>query len=375
MIAKLQISDLHLGDPRSTLSYPDVAAAVVADVARLSDGHVGTLIVAGDAHEESVPGDMTKLVDGVASSVAEASASFFGELFKQVRVDRVVVVPGNHDLCTWDWYCKSHKISTVTPYGGVRVSSTVWPWGLLYPGAPAELTFAYPLYCDEPESGDYPIHVVTHGHLLDPLVLGWDPAYEYAFLDALGCRRPNVPLDGAGVQSVKDLASRTLDFVLALWKRYSPRNYDYSNYVMRRLTFPQSCPWQTLLSSCDVYRLMPDDDEPPPSQGYLAQVPWLLQVVVMDPELPTPVGSLRQGPPSPAFTTPSCLSFGHDHLGIFTTVNACGVPFAAADSGGWTSEHDGHLPHSHALVWDGPNDVVPHPYFFKARSKDGGVLG
>ena len=44
------------------------------------------------------------------------------------------------------------------------------------------------------------------------------------------------------------------------------------------------------------------------------------------------------------------------------------MPFACADSGGWTSEFEGHLPHSHALVWREAGQVVPEPYFFKART-------
>lgn len=377
MIARLQISDLHLGDPRSTLSNPEIAHRAVYEIADLCDGHVGKLVVAGDAHEECVPGDMHHLINGVAMSVADASVHFFGELFKEVQVDELVVVPGNHDLCAWLWYARGISgMSAVTDYRGRRVPSGDWPWSMFYPGfAGAEITIAYPLYWDTTPGDDYPMLVTTHGHLFDPLVLGWDPDREYAALRALGCARPVVPRDVGDLRSLKQLAEFTLSFCEKMWSRYSPRDYSYANYVMRRLDHPQSCPFQESMKAWGYYELAQDEDQPPVGQGYASNLPWFLQAIIMDPELPTPVGSLRQGDPSPpALTRPSCVTFGHDHLGTFTKIVACGVPFVAADSGGWTSEHDGHLPHSHVLVWREPGDVVPESYFFKVRTRTGGIL-
>lgn len=374
MIARLQISDLHLGDPRSTLSNPQVAAKAVAAIADASNGHVGKLVVAGDAHEECVPGNMNNLILGVATSVADASTHFFGELFKKVKVDELVVVPGNHDLSVWAWYDRKRGGNVVTDYRGCRVPASEWPWRMFYPGFEgSEITFAYPIYWDTSVGKDYPMLLTTHGHLFDPLVLGWDPEHEYALLSALGCTRPNVPRDAGELKSLKQLAELTLPFCEQLWARYSERDYVYSNYIMRRLEHPQSCPWQSRLAP-GFYQLEEYHDQPKGGQGYAANLPWFLQVMIQDLYLPTPVGSLRQGVPAPALTNPSCVTFGHDHLGTFSRLVACGVPFVAADSGGWTCEYDGHLPHAHALAWREAGQVVPEPLFFKLRTDDGGLL-
>jgi hypothetical protein len=381
MIARLQMSDLHLGDPRSVLSNPEIAQKMVGNLTLISGGHIGKLILAGDIWEECVPSNIKERTDGVANSVASASKIFFGDLFARVTVDEVVVIPGNHDLSTWNWYAQNvQKRRTVTPYEGVEVEPVAWPWRHLLPGAPPKLRFAYPLYWDKSTGQDYPMLIVTHGHLFDSLVLGQDPEATYKALNALGCRRPLVPPD---VVSVERVAEATLDFCLALWRRYSERDYIFFNQIMRRLDHPQSCTGADMIDapyisrSC-CYQLisstMSKGDQSPLVQGHSAHFPWFLDMVVMDPYLPTPVGSLRQGPVGPAFTKSSCLTFGHDHLGLHKQMVACGVPFTMVDSGGWTSEYDGHLPHTHVLVWNEVADIVPDSFFLGARTASGLVL-
>ena len=103
MLARVCLSDLHLGDARSVLSSPEIAASVVADLVELSGGAIGTLILNGDVWEECVPADMKILQSGIASSVLRASQGFLGALLQQIHVETVVVVPGNHDLSLWSW--------------------------------------------------------------------------------------------------------------------------------------------------------------------------------------------------------------------------------------------------------------------------------
>jgi len=378
MIARLQMSDLHLGDPRSVLSNPTVAASAVRQLASLSGGEVGKLVLAGDAVEECVPGDMAEMCEGLALSVHEAASNFFGALFREVKVDEVVWIPGNHDLSVWKWFADmTGGISAVTSYEGRPADASTWPWKLFLPGFAGKLTVAYPLYWDRSVGSDYPMLVTTHGHLLDPLVLGWESSAKYEFLSALGCKRPAVATESEKVGSLRAVAETTLDFILHMWRRYSPRDFTYANYVMRRLEHPQACAWQPAFPVDGYYQMdasMLSADAPPAGQGYQINLPWLLDVLVMDPYLPTPVGSLRQGEPHPAFERPSCVTFGHDHLGTFKTLVACGVPFACVDSGGWTSEWQGHLPHSHVLVWEHAEDVVPRSYFVRVRTSDGKIL-
>ena len=377
MIARLQLSDLHLGDPRSTLSSPEVADAATDALAEISGGEVRKLVLAGDSHEECVPGSPGDLARGVARSVVRASESFFGSLFRKVRVGELVWVPGNHDLSAWHWYRQQGKQPTVTPYEGVTVDHHDWPWLHLFPGLASLLTVAYPLYWDRAPGDDWPMLLTTHGHLLDPIVLGWDAQVKYAALESLGCHRPSVSRDASDTRSVRHLAEATLPFVLSMWKRYSARDYAYSNYVMRRLEHPQSCEFQALWYKNEFFEVTESNirsDAPPAGAGYSANLPWLLEVMLLDPELPSPVGSLRRDQRDETFHQRSCLTHGHDHLGTFRDVVACGVPFAVADSGGWTSEYDGHLPHAHALVWKDPRQVVPEPYVIRVRNKSGGLL-
>jgi 3',5'-cyclic AMP phosphodiesterase CpdA len=374
MIARLQLSDLHLGDPRSTLSNPDVADVVTDALAELSGGEVSKLVLAGDVHEECVPGEVGKVTQGIADSVARASEHFFGSLFEKVRVGELVHVPGNHDLSTWHWYRDQLKLSAVTDYRGEGVDASAWPWRVLYPGLKSKLTGAYPLYWDRSPGDDWPVLLTTHGHLVDPLVLGWDRVTTYAFLEALGCVRPVVPTEASGIGSMRQVAEVTLPFCLHLWRRYSALDYTYSNYVMRRLEHPQTCHFQSSREHWFDAEPGMKFDAPPPGEGYAANLPWLCEVLLLDPALPSPVGSLRQDQRDETFHQRSCLTFGHDHLGTFKDIVACGVPFAVADSGGWTSEFGGHLPHTHVLVWREASEVVPVPYFVRARTKKGGVL-
>ena len=376
MISRLCLSDLHLGDARSVLSSPEIADQVVNELATLSGGAIGTLILNGDIWEECVPADMTHLSFGIATSVLKASQRFLGDLIRAVHVDRIVVVPGNHDLSLWSWYCdKAAKESLYTPVTGRKVDAGQWPWSVLFDGFEGDLSFSYPIYHDTSAGDDFPMLVFTHGHLLDPLVLGWDPTAEYTALKALGCSRPSIPVDGDELTTVQAVAALANDFVLALWQRYSPRDFAYSNYIMRRLQHPQSCHWQQGFTENGAYEICtPEADEPPAHQGYMEQVPWFLNLLLMDPNLPSPVGTFGGGPVGPAFTKSSCLVFGHDHLGLRRQVVACGVPFMVVDSGGWTSEFEGHLPHCHVLVWPEDKDVVPTSYFMFARTKAGGLL-
>lgn len=353
MIARMCLSDLHLGDPRSVLSDPATSTRVADQVADISGGEVGTLVLLGDVWEECVPADPQILQGGLASSVLRASRAFFRELHAKVRVGRIVYVPGNHDLSLWSWYCRNALAmsDSCTPYAGMQVDGSTWPWrDLLELPQGRELLAAYPLYWDQSVGKNYPVLAFTHGHLLDPLVSGAAPEVEYAALEGLGCRRPQImPTDMSYVPSVRYEARAVEPFCLALWARYSRRDYVLSNYVLRRLLSPQSC---SLPGGAGPGTVDPAADQPPPDQGFLSQVPWFLDLMMADPSLPSPACEAGQ----------SCLVYGHDHLAARADVEAGGVSFCAVGSGGWTVERDGHRPHSHVLVWDQESDVVPRSY-------------
>ena len=115
MLARVCLSDLHLGDARSVLSSPEIAFQTVTYLANLSRGAIGTLILNGDIWEECVPADMKTLKNGLAASVLRASQGFLAELLRQVHVDTVVIVPGNHDLSLWSWYCQNAANESMAP--------------------------------------------------------------------------------------------------------------------------------------------------------------------------------------------------------------------------------------------------------------------
>jgi hypothetical protein len=376
MIRRVCLSDLHLGDDRSILADVRNSRTLVDSLAasiRLWDGlsptdlaSIDTLVLCGDIWEESVPSDLDHVENGFSRSVLYASRNFFSYLFTSILVRRVVWIPGNHDLSLWRSMRGTSYL--VTSYEGEQPSIGLKD---LFGGpldSPGSLLVSYPIFHDVSAGEGYPTLIFTHGHLLDPLVRGNDPYDEYAALGALGCHRPG-SLEGA--TSIREVAALTDPFTLELWSRYSRRDYLYNNYVLRRLEHPQTCPFNHIGPTGFNRRIYEDADPPPAGSGLISEVPWLLQLAIMDPGLPTPVGSLRPTNRSPAFEQPSCLVHGHDHLGTSRTVVSCGVPFHVVDAGGWTSEFAGHVPHSHVLVWM-DDEVAPESYYFNPPFPIGG---
>lgn len=397
MIARLCLSDLHLGDARSVLSHGTIADDVVLYIKGLAAGpeggdrpKVGTLVLNGDIWEECVPSGMVKLApeDIFQPAVLNASIHFFGRLFSALDIGRVVWVPGNHDRSLWQMWCKwtqnhfheddfRYQPSAITPYTGVvadMLTEDRWHslFGYLFDRAKvASFEVSYPAFVAKPYADNFPFILWTHGHLLDPLVRGQEPDVVYLGLRALGCPRPHVPVDARDIDSVRQIAELTDDFTLKLWERYSERDWVYSNKIMRRLDHPHSCPLNQPCPAAGpqtlgVSRVWEGSDPFAASDGQMASVPWFLDVVIADPGLPTPVGNLRPQADSSAFIKPSCICFGHDHLGSQRMISSSGVPFFAADSGGWTSEYDGHRPHSHVLIWRGEGDIIPEIYSLRA---------
>jgi hypothetical protein len=140
----------------------------------------------------------------------------------------------------------------------------------------------------KPTADDFPYIYFTHGHLLDRMVRGLDEEAVYVGLHVLGVSAPqHVPVDAAEVSSVAELARRTDSFTLALWKRYSRRDYIYANKIMRRLDHPASCPLQlgrehvprdgkSLISIVEADQ---KSDPSSPRDGLMAEVPFFLDVV------------------------------------------------------------------------------------------------
>jgi hypothetical protein len=372
------LSDLHLGDSRSLLTIKENAVEIANFIYRIvqsdrKENVLDSLVLNGDIWEECVPHDIGQNTGVFNTAVFEASQAFFGPLFQAIDVKEVVIIPGNHDLSLWAMVERAgnNAAPLVTSYEGVQLYGSnayaVYTSLLNTPNPFYGLRLAYPLYCPKPANpdDDFPMLAFTHGHLLDPLVRGLSTEAEYDFLKALGANRPRLPSVLEKVTSIKQVAQNTDEFTLSLWRRYSKRDYIYSNYIMRRMLHPQSCPVRLLPGMSPI---MYGTDVCSPRDSRMQDVPWFLELALMDPELPTPVGSLRPNIPVAAFTKPSCFVFGHDHLGPAQTIMVYGVPFHVFDSGGWTSEFEGHVPHSHVLYWS-DGDVVPQTYYLRPSVK------
>ena len=375
---RLCLSDLHLGDNRSLLSIKENAVEIADFICQIvqsdrKENVLDSLVLNGDIWEECVPYNIGQNTGMFNTAVFEASQAFFGTLFRAINVKEVVIIPGNHDLSLWARAARSENnmASIVTPYEGVQLygsyAGAIYSTLLNLPSTFDGLRLAYPLYCPKPANpdDDFPMLAFTHGHLLDPLVRGLSSEAEYELLKAIGVTSPRLPSVLDKISSIKQVAQNTDEFTLSLWKRDTKLGYIYNNYVLRRITHPQSCPMRELPGMTSVPY---GADVCSPRDSRMQDVPWFLELALMDPELPTPVGSLRPDTPTPAFTKPSCFVFGHDHLGPAQTIMVYGVPFHVFDSGGWTSEFEGHVPHSHALYWS-DGDLVPQAYYLRPSVK------
>ena len=348
MVARVCLSDLHLGDSRSVFSVEGVADHVAEDLANLTDGHIEQLVLNGDLWEECVPANMQdRAENGFVRSVLMASQAFFSALREHIRIGEVVWVPGNHDLSLWARMVGEYRNTAIT--GMAVQNSTFADLGIRN-----FLKVAYPVFMPTPGAA----HVLfTHGHLMDLLVRGKAIDPEYAALAILGCPRAQTPVDGGEVRSLFALAQDTDRFSLALWKRYSSFEAKYQEYILRRnsrlANEPMAKASDRLNGKAIEVVLMVEPDK----NSKFPEAPWFLTASLVDPSLPTPVhgfGGQKE---------PMCFVYGHDHLGNQADVPVCDETIRVVSSGGWTSEYSGHRPHSRALIWEKADDVFPRVWY------------
>lgn len=176
----LAISDAHLGDATSMLSYPE-GCRHLGEVIRthLGEGEkveVEQLILLGDIPERS---------HATPDEMISTTHRFMDTLGESVSFQKVVYMPGNHDHTLWTAYCEKlygkEVVGCITDpagdpvvSGGERVDpndsagellSTVFeqPDGLLWKSIEAEnrdVTFSNPLYAERFNGRTY---VFSHG--------------------------------------------------------------------------------------------------------------------------------------------------------------------------------------------------------------------
>jgi hypothetical protein len=341
MVARVCMSDLHLGDEKSVLSAPGVAAQVSVDLAHLTGGRIDQLVLNGDVWEECVPVGMDRRTeDGFACSVVMASRTFFSALFLHNRVDEIVWVPGNHDLSLW------HDMAGKLAYTEACGALIDDPRLDVLTRSLRPFRIAYPVFMPEHS----PWILFSHGHFMNSQVRGIAPDLEYAALAALGCSRPKTSVEG---MTVTEIAKATDPFSLALWKRYSQIGSAYQRYVMRSFDDSPSDPCAALADAHHGSPQRPLMGINTEDRSLFKAVDWFVTAALLDSRIPTPTSK----------DEPMCFVHGHDHRGTDAIRQICDQQVHVVDSGGWTSDHPGQRPYSRALIWRDKADVDPEVYY------------
>jgi len=366
------MSDMHLGYDRSVWSDPRAYDRVAEAVADLCGGATEYLVLNGDAFEASVPGRVGEYdAAGFPAATAEASRSFFAALTSRVRVEKLVLVWGNHDFCLQErveerpstsqgTVLSLNKGATVRPSavsfladflgvsGGTFDSvQTSYPNFHLLPLKPDSSRYEYgelwtPAGRDPAQDG--PLVVFHHGHLLDKLVLGWDSLVDYVALNLLvGGGRPRVSREGTSW----DAACATRRFISAMWKLNS-RTRAEEWLVLRRLEEKHACGYYPSVPEAVRSLVGPESQ----GKGLGEQVPWYLTASAPEFPYPPPVSPEQVG----------YLVVGHDHAGGNAELGlVAGRRWRLLNTGGWTTDRGEARPHSHVVVW-GEGEAEPGLY-------------
>ena len=351
------LSDMHLGYEKSVLNYPAAQDHLVDEISKLCGGATDRLILNGDCFEGCVPIEAGQHdAAGFNPAMAGIAQSFFQRFTDKIHTTSLVILWGNHDYCLWQKVAASCGVPTFT---NDQAGNALLQYdGHVLPGAEAflgdvigpaagkleRIRSAYPNYT----LGRYwPFTVFHHGHLLDKLVLGWNPDIDYLPLKiAIGVGQPKVFCDDT--ETIESIHRKTSSFIEAMWKINSPsRAAEWA--VLRRLEKSHTCPWY------------PVGDAPAPNeitgeaQGSQLgdQIPWYLAALQIDPTTPSTLGPSDQK---------SNLVIGHDHDGgLQSYMGLDGHAWQVSNTGGWTDDRDEKTSHAHVLIHD---EGAPVPNLF-----------
>jgi hypothetical protein len=360
------VSDLHLGDREegngSVLSSLSVCKNFIDQLADITHGCIGTLVIDGDGLEACVPSrtaeenflHKTSVLDLYNSTIEDAQ-KFFSTLTSRISVDRLIWVPGNHD---YSLYLKMIKLGIlpnrlVSPFSGYSLrkggawSSKADLLGKLFGDKILDIRAAHPNYVYCKEGQDWPVAVFTHGHLFDSQVL--TPSSDFLKTIGLFAETGHIfdPVPSAFDVNpgrwMEALSFMTSERVSLIWtQNLDPVKEAVYNYAERRKIHivcgerPKESGhhvWLAALQGCGL------ND---PVNHHLK---WYCDGFMQDwsPVLPNPR-------PTSYFVK------GHTHFGGATCIESLdGAPFQVYDLGGWTLDAVGHkdnVPHTHALVWD-----------------------
>ena len=342
------LSDLHLGYDCSVLNDPAAQDLLVGAIADLCGGAADRLILNGDCFEACVPRDAGQHdAAGFPSSMAVAARSFFQKFTDKIACSALVILWGNHDYCMWQRLASSCGVGTFT--NNLKGDVLLQHEGQTLPGAegflddvigPACSKFlrirsAYPNYV----LGRYwPYVVFHHGHLLDRLILGWQPGIDYLALKILiGEGSPKVSRDGD--ETIESIHRKTDPFISAMW-RFNCKARAEQWAFLRRGEKSHVCAFHPTETDSSASRNI--DYEMQGDQLGL-QAEWYATTLLMDATTPGTIGLAG---------VPGYLFIGHDHDGgREDLMGPDGHVMKLINLGGWTADRNEKSLHAHVSMW------------------------
>lgn len=220
----LALSDLHLGEPEGLLYNKgvNILDVVVNKVSELAKGGGGL----EDGIEELILiGDIADLSESPETEAYPNTKAFLTALLKEVQVDKVVYIPGNHDHHLWVELVKSHydkkNYEECMPKTVVSISK---PNAIIEKCLPSDykgmVEACYPFYEVKTESSHF---LFDHGHLFSSIL---------------------TRIAGS-VSDLEEIEGKTHGFMEAIWFRKKPSlwtkirewGYDWLRWLILRTKY------------------------------------------------------------------------------------------------------------------------------------------
>lgn len=356
----LAISDTHLGEKTSLLSYPQGQRHVANTIREHLGGGgrvaVDTLVLMGDIPERS---------HATPPVMLESTHGFMETLAGAVDFDKVVYTPGNHDHVLWTGYCRGRcggdaSYCITAPDGdaivesGVRLSeddgagellSIVFehPSGALWRGISERgvgITFANPLYAERFGGRTF---VFTHGthfrkEVVSPLWMKKIGALLTAngFLGDLEIKAEGDVREAKDILDLERIVAPFIDGMLPPSDNNPASDLDRAGYLLAvlsaRFGMKRQSPDETRLFSRAELPNVPSERIPHHTpEGEIEDIPLRL---FRDHFLPHMLDHLtNHGLPTDDIT----FVFGDTHDGGWGEWESGGVNLRAYNTGGWVT--------------------------------------
>jgi hypothetical protein len=330
----IALSDLHLGEREGLLWHQAKHDAIQITVDRIRDLAEGGDSIEDGAEELVLVGDIVDLSEASEEEAFGNAAAFFGALLKQVDVDKIVYIPGNHDHHMWVEMLKQHQgkrdFKDCRPKtGGEGVAPALFVNSCLpseYRNLPVEVR--YPYYILETDSSFY---FFDHGHLFSK------------FLSALmWLRHP---------KSTEDLEDDTYEMMEGIWWRTRSRWREILYEIFRLIS---------LRAGKSKRKTKFREDCAPVYDDYIrAKIIWYLEEICA-------IGRTRC---KDAFSKDFHFVFGHTHQGgrvlkVDRKFRIAGRFISVWNTGGWLVPSDVFSPDAYIFYIENTSEG-PRPGAYK----------